>query len=451
MKNIVLLIVVVVLSACNSDVDDGINLLRQGSYVAAIEKLTPEAEGGSKKAQKALGLIYMEGKGVERVLDTSIKWFLLASEQGDQSSQYNAGALLSERGDYQEAAKWYEEAAKQGHLNAMFNLAVLHSDNHLTKPDYGKARYWLEKAVAEGHRESHYQLGLIYERGLGIEQDYTKAFDLRLHAAEQGYSLAQVYIGQAYREGLGVNINKSEAEKWFRKSVKSGDIEGTFNLGHLYSFDDGFSHKKREGYELLIQAGNAGYTQAQYLLGYFLKIGNGPSVKKNSYGSHQWYLLAAESGDAVAQYFVGLNYMNGAGVPKDNDQGKYWMIKAAESGDADAQYWVGDSYRRGVDGYELDYKKAWQWSESSMRKGDSGGMYSLGAMNHAGEGRVKSYVDAHMWYTLAALYADKGTRHTYKNEVEIVEKLLSLSEVKQSLDQARSWQDSFTEVGILPK
>jgi TPR repeat protein len=46
---------------------------------------------------------------------------------------------------------------------------------------------------------------------------------------------------------------------------------------------------------------------------------------------------AAQSGDANAQYWLGVMYHNGQGVPQDYAQAISWFRKAAAQGDADAQ------------------------------------------------------------------------------------------------------------------
>ena len=51
----------------------------------------------------------------------------------------------------------------------------------------------------------------------------------------------------------------------------------------------------------------------------------------------RWYRLAAEQGDALAQYFLGLKYANGEGVPQDDVSAHIWLNVAAATGDKDAR------------------------------------------------------------------------------------------------------------------
>ena len=50
----------------------------------------------------------------------------------------------------------------------------------------------------------------------------------------------------------------------------------------------------------------------------------------------KWYRLAAEQGDASAQFYLGEMYANGKGVIQDNVYAHMWWNIAASSGDKDA-------------------------------------------------------------------------------------------------------------------
>ena len=56
----------------------------------------------------------------------------------------------------------------------------------------------------------------------------------------------------------------------------------------------------------------------------------------------KWYRLAAEQGDAVAQFNLGVMYDEGDGVPQDYATALKWYRLAAEQGHADAQQQYGE-------------------------------------------------------------------------------------------------------------
>ena len=80
--------------------------------------------------------------------------------------------------------------------------------------------------------------------------------------------------------------------------------------------------------------------------------------------------LAADQGDAHAQYKVGLMYHNGHGVPQNYVEAAKWYRLAADQGFAEAQF-------------------------------------NLAFMYYNGQGVPQSYVNAHMWFILAAAQSNQ--------------------------------------------
>jgi hypothetical protein len=71
------------------------------------------------------------------------------------------------------------------------------------------------------------------------------------------------------------------------------------------------------------------------------------------------YELAAEQGDAKAQFMLGNMHALGQGVVQDYAKAFYWHKLAAEQGDAKAQYLVGYMFYKGQ-GVVQDYAKAFK-------------------------------------------------------------------------------------------
>ena len=68
----------------------------------------------------------------------------------------------------------------------------------------------------------------------------------------------------------------------------------------------------------------------------------------------KYYLMAANQGDASAQYNVAWLYDNGDGVTQDYGQALQWYLKSANQGDRDAQNNLGELYYYGH-GTSVDY------------------------------------------------------------------------------------------------
>jgi TPR repeat protein len=77
---------------------------------------------------------------------------------------------------------------------------------------------------------------------------------------------------------------------------------------------------------------------------------------------------AAESGDADAQYRLGLKYAEGEGVAKDPSQAAEWYRKAATHGQPNAQYNLGSLYYKG-EGVPKDPAQAAEWYRKAAAQG----------------------------------------------------------------------------------
>ena len=104
------------------------------------------AQAGHAKAQTNLGLLFLQGKGVEKNVDVALRWIERAAQQGVATAQYNLGHLYStlkgDRRDQQKASFWYLKAAEQAHPNARYRLAQRYERGIGIKRDYVQALRW---------------------------------------------------------------------------------------------------------------------------------------------------------------------------------------------------------------------------------------------------------------------------------------------------------------------
>ena len=77
-------------------------------------------------------------------------------------------------------------------------------------------------------------------------------------------------------------------------------------------------------------AANSGDAVAEFELGILYK--NGQGVPQDYAQAASWYRKAADQGVAVAQLHLGTLYFKGQGVPQDSAQAEYFFEKAAAQG-----------------------------------------------------------------------------------------------------------------------
>src|SRR5262247_2236566 len=165
--------------AASNPFDDASAAYERGDYVQAMKLFRQLAEQGHQWAQRRLGLMYAEGKGVPQDFEEAVKWYRLAAAQGNVPAQYSLGQAY-EKGqgvpqDYQEAMKWYRLAAEDGNAPAQYSLGLAYEKGQGVAQDYQEAVKWYRLAAAEGNQFAQINLGVMYTNGTGVPQDFVRA------------------------------------------------------------------------------------------------------------------------------------------------------------------------------------------------------------------------------------------------------------------------------------
>mgnify|MGYP006175848525 FL=1 len=149
---------------------------------------------------------------------------------------------------------------------------------------------------------------------------------------------------------------------------------------------------------VLAETGNA---RAQFNLGLMYYIGAG--VPEDNVEAVKWYRLAAGQGHAAAQLNFGLMYSNGEGLPQDNEEATRWFRLAADQGDALAQFNLGLHYMSG-EGVSQDDAEALRWFRLAADQGHANAQSAIGSIYAFGSGVPIDYVTAYAWFNVAAVF-----------------------------------------------
>jgi uncharacterized protein len=213
--------------------DDASAAYERRDYDQEIKIFRQRAEQGHQWAQRRLGLMYAEGKGVLQDFEEAVKWFRLAAAQGNVPAMYSLG-MAYENGqgvarDYQEAIKWYRLAAAREDEWAQTKLGSIYAEGKGVPQDYQEAVKWYRLAAAQGYAPAQSSLAVAYEKGQGVPQDYREAAKWYRLAAAQGDPFAQINLGVMYTNGTGVRQDFVRAHMWFAlaAAASSGDSGDT--------------------------------------------------------------------------------------------------------------------------------------------------------------------------------------------------------------------------------
>jgi TPR repeat protein len=224
--------------------------------------------------------------------------------------------------------KWWKLAAEQGYAGAQYNLGLMYDKGDGVPQDYKTAVKWYRLAAEQGNALAQYNLGNMYEKGKGVPQDYKTAVKWSRLAAEQGDAVAQFNLGVMYDKGRGVTQDYKKAAKWYCKAAEKGDekhikecldfvgrgsVETQFKLGKMFQQGQGVAQDDNKAARWICGAAEKGLSEAR------------KSCRK-----------IASSGNAAAQYRLGLLLREGKGILQDTFAAHMWLNIAAANGFSDA-------------------------------------------------------------------------------------------------------------------
>lgn len=133
-------------------------------------------------------------------------------------------------------------------------------------------------------------------------------------------------------------------------------------------------HEDNVGLAMLKLAAEEGNAQAQYELAEQLWIGE--SVAQDPEQAMECYFQAAEQGVAEAQYHLGTCYWVGALVPQSFNKAMEWLQPAAEQGLIEAQMLLACGYAQSDNALHNDSLAAY-WYQQAASQGNSDAQYQL--------------------------------------------------------------------------
>ena len=154
--------------------------------------------------------------------DQDIQQATELAKLGDAEAEANLGVMLTTRGKYQEAARWYKQAADSGIATAAYNLGTLYYNGQGFPQDYGTARHWFELAATRNDPYAQFQLGTMAGDGKGLDADPKVEMMWYRKAADQGLAAAQYDLAVMYHNAEGVDQDDVTAYAWLLLAERGG-------------------------------------------------------------------------------------------------------------------------------------------------------------------------------------------------------------------------------------
>jgi uncharacterized protein len=251
--------------------------------------------------------------------------------------------------------------------------------------------------------------------------DYATALQLFGNLADQGNTYAQRRIGIMYIKGEGVRQDYAVGMRWLRVAADKGLAVAQNEVGILYQ--------------------------------------QGLGAERNDAEAVKWFRLAADQGLVAAQNNLANTYLLGRGVPQNYREAFKWYHLAADQSSSFAENVIGIAYEHGIY-FSQDYAEAFRWYRRAANKiyerpGDTwihSPQYNVGAMFALGRGTAQDYVQALMWFTLAAAFGDtkapgplgiemvNTSKYTSLEQRERLVALMTSAQIAEAERLAREWR-----------
>src|SRR5215469_3146549 len=172
-------------------------------------------------------------------------------------------------------------AARGGNVDAQLRMGA----DCFGRAKFNEAAEWFRLAAEQDSAEAQNALATLHLNGMGVAQDTRGAFGLFERAAASGLREAHYNLSILLFNGVGRDIPR--AEEHLLKAARAGHRPALRSLGFLYH-----------------AAGASG---------------DWPRL------ASQCFLLAAQAGDALSKYQLGLRYVLGHGQAQDRGAALDWF------------------------------------------------------------------------------------------------------------------------------
>ena len=300
--------------------------------------LVAAAEAGYEKAKSELTLIERRGpvsllEKLGRVYDTGD---VLETTEAQYKNNAVIAAQIKKKNDKQEqAVHWYELAARQDSAHSKCWLAMFY---------YRQAQRNASRNLRQKGDRTQQKSGNEKVKPLDVDRFYAKAIDLAKSASDQGSPSGYYLLGFFHEHGIqrpsDEQTPNTKAEdlalalEYYQGAAEKGLADAQYKLGFMYFSGQGVKPDIESAVDYFRQAAEQEHPAALNALGYCLVqywSPVHPRVDPNEL--EHYFSLAAEQGNADAQYNLAIYYLNRCGSLKKNaDQAARLLGRAAAQG-----------------------------------------------------------------------------------------------------------------------
>jgi uncharacterized protein len=237
----------------------------------------------------------------------------------------------------------------------------------------------------------------------------------------------------AYRAG-----NYQTALSLLVPLAEQGNARAEALLGSMYDEGKGVSRDDGQALKWYRSAADKGNAMGQYGLGVFLMDGRG-GEKPDIPQATELFRKAALQGNAGAQYRLGLIYSEAIGVPEDDVTAAEWFRKSASQGVAEAQVRLAHMHLTGL-GVPQDVARAVDWFNKAAVQNNTEAQFSLGVIYSDGNGFSRNLIQAYVWFSLVAAKENEPQSPEAAQRRDALEPEMSADQLREAKRRVREWR-----------
>lgn len=254
----------------------------------------------NQKQKKAAKRKEMEERSYRRALNEA-----RAAERQERIYKAQTGhistqlflAKEAEMTNFEEAIHWYEMAANLNNNIAIRSLIRLCDSRRENQELRDKSTFWGKVLAAEeGGPEDKLALGIAFLQGNGVEANIEKGIGFITEAADADHIPAQLFIADWYVAEANPQPNGKLAAEWNLRAAMLDNVEAQIRIGKQYAEGHGVPADPKKATYWLEVAAESGDAKAQYFAG---EMGADTNEKGNSI-AYIWLWIAAKNGVEAA-------------------------------------------------------------------------------------------------------------------------------------------------------
>ena len=177
---------------------------------------------GNPAASRMLGLMHLDKKYIEPDLELGKLYIEVSALRGDGIGQYLFSAILRRHRDKDRWLEFLQKSADSGCVEGMRDLAKAHLNKRVPDADSSVGIELLRSAVNGGDGGAMARLAQELIDGTNVERSYTEAIDLCRRSAEKGDVDGMTLLGKMLMEGMGCHASAEAGTRWLMRAADKG-------------------------------------------------------------------------------------------------------------------------------------------------------------------------------------------------------------------------------------